>query len=300
MRPAASHRLQRAQRQVGGLRLQQRPVEEPAEADQGPALPARGPGQEGVVAALGEARLLLEPAREHVVVVEDADAVLQPLPEDGRAGLLAAHGVLDLGRVAEPADAPSQRVKLLGPVPVAHAAEAPQQLSPLLLPQRADPGEDGRRARRPPSQQQPEIAAEAVDVEVQDVLGHLRAAARASRPEPAEERPLLGGRRAHRRDTVLEEAEDHVHVPPLTDRAGQLPEHLDGAGHRPAPALAGDERQGHPQATPRHPDLVHRLLLAGHRAGQLPEDALHPVLEEEGRPVVRGRRRSHSVVTRGE
>ena len=40
---------------------------------------------------------------------------------DGRAAILAAHGVLDLGRVAQPAHAPSQRVEQLGPIPVADA-----------------------------------------------------------------------------------------------------------------------------------------------------------------------------------
>jgi hypothetical protein len=42
---------------------------------------------------------------------------------------------------------------------------------------------------------------------------------------------------------------------------------------------------------------VHRLFLAGHRPGQLPEDALHTVFEEVGCPVVGGLRRRHGVVT---
>ena len=270
-------------------------MERAAEADQRPALPARGAGEEGVVPALGGAGLLLEPAREHVVVVQDADAVLQPPPEHGRAGLLAAHGVLDLGRVAEPADAPAQRVKLLGPVPVAHAAEAPQQLRRLLLAQRADPGEDGRRAGRPPPQQPSRRSRRSPSMSrsrtSSATCARLRARAARSRLRSAR----CSADAAHRREAVLEEAEEHVHVPPLPDRAGQLPQHLDGAGDRPAPALAGEQRQGDSQATPGHPHLVDRLLLARHRAGQLPEDALHPVLEQERRPVVRGRRRRSPV-----
>jgi hypothetical protein len=44
---------------------------------------------------------------------------------------------------------------------------------------------------------------------------------------------------------------------------------------------------------------VDRLLLAGHGPGKLPEDALHPVLEEEGRAVVGGMESRHGVVTSG-
>jgi hypothetical protein len=151
--------------------------------------------------------------------------------------------VLDLGGVAEAADPASQRVKLVGAVPLAHVAEAPQQLGPLLLPQRADPGEDGRGAGGARPQQPPQIAPQAVDVEVEHLLGDLRAAARASRPQAAQERPLLGGGGAQGGDTVLEEAQDHVHVPPLAHRPGQLPQDLRAfRTDRPSPLRARSGR----------------------------------------------------------
>ena len=124
--------------------------------------------------------------------MDDADAVLQPLPEHGRPRLLAAHHVLDLGRVAEAPDPPPQRVQRLGPVPVAHLAEAPQQLGTVLLPERADAGEDGRGVRRPATEEAAQVAPEPVDVEVEDVFGDLGPGARPGRPQPAEERTLLG------------------------------------------------------------------------------------------------------------
>ncbi len=250
-------------------------------------------------AGLGQAGLLVEPAGEDVVVVDDADAVLQPLPEDGRPRLLAPHHVLDLGRVAEAPDPAPQRVQRLGPVPLAHLAEAPQELGPLLLPQGADAGEDGRGVRRPAAQEAAQVAPQPVDVEVQDVLGDLGPGARPGRPQPAEERALLGRGRLERGEAVLEEAQDHVHVPPLADRPGQLPQHPEGPAHRPAASLAGEQRQGHPQAPPRHPDLVDRLLVARHRPRQLPEDALHPVLEEERGPIVGGCRGGHGSAPGG-
>ena len=73
---------------------------------------------------------------------------------------------------------------------------------------------------------------------------------------------------------------------PAPTAAGQLPQHLERPGAPPALPLAGEQRQGHPEAPARHPDLVDGLLLAGHRPGQLAEDAGHPVLEQEGRTVV--------------
>ena len=90
---------------------------------------------------------------------------------------------------------------------------------------------------------------------------------------------------------VLEEAQDHVHVPPRADRPGELPQHLERAWRTaPAVPLAGEQRQRHPQAAARHPDLVDGLVVAGHGPGQLAEDAGHPVLEQPGRAIVAGHR----------
>ena len=85
---------------------------------------------------------------------------------------------------------------------------------------------------------------------------------------------------------------------PCPDGPGQLAQHLEGMAHGLAPALSGEQREGDPQAPARHPHLVDRLLLARHRPGQLAEDALHPVLEQAGRPVVRVLS-CHSPVSRG-
>jgi hypothetical protein len=49
-----------------------------------------------------------------VVVVEHADRVLQPLPQRGSPRVLTAHGVLDLGRVAQPAYPAPERVERVG------------------------------------------------------------------------------------------------------------------------------------------------------------------------------------------
>ena len=65
----------------------------------------------------------------------------------------------------------------------------------------------------------------------------------------------------------------------------------------PAASLAGEERQGHPQAPPRHADLVDGLLLSRHGPGQLPEDAFHPVVEEQRGPIVGGEGGAHGSVT---
>ena len=70
-------------------------AEQATEADEGAALPARRADEEVAVAGRGEARLLVEPAREHVVVVDHADPVLQALPQNGGPRLLAPHEVLD-------------------------------------------------------------------------------------------------------------------------------------------------------------------------------------------------------------
>ena len=84
-----------------------------------------------------------------MVVVDHADAVLEPLPEHRGSRLVAAHHVLDLGGVAEAPHPPPQRVQRLGPVPLAQLAEAPQQLGPLLLPHGAGAGEHGGGSRGP-------------------------------------------------------------------------------------------------------------------------------------------------------
>jgi len=132
-------------------------VEQAPEADERPAFPARGTGEEGVVPGLGEAGLLLEPAGEDVVVVDHADAVLEALPQHRRPRLVPAHRVLDLGGVAEAAHPPAQRVQRLGTVPLAHLAEAPQQLGPLLLAHGVDAGENGGGAGGPALLQPAEV-----------------------------------------------------------------------------------------------------------------------------------------------
>ena len=60
------------------------------------------------------------------------------------------------------------------------------------------------------------------------------------------------------REAVVEEAQDHVHVPPRADGAGELAQHLEGPAHPPALPLAGEQRQRDPQAPAGHADLVDR------------------------------------------
>ena len=142
-----------------------------------------------------------------------------------------------------------------------------------------------------------EVAAQAVDVEVQHAVGDLRPDPRARRSQPAEERPLLGRGRPQAREAIVEEAQDHVHVPPRADRAGELAQDLDRPAHAPALSLAHEERQRHPEAPPGHAHLVDRLLLARDRPGELPEDTPHPVLEEECGSIVGVVLGCHGLVT---
>ena len=228
---------------------------------------------------------------------------MTPIPSWSRfqssrgARLVAAHHVLDLGGVAQAPRPPSQRVQRLGPVPLAQLAEAPQQLRPLLLPHGAGAGEYGGGLGGSALHQPAEVPAQAVDVEVQHAVGDLRPAARPRRAQPAQEGPLLGRGRLEDREAVVEEAQDHVHVPPRADGAGELAQHLESPAHPPALPLAGEQRQRDPEAPAGHADLVNRVLLAGHGPGQLPEDAGHPVLEQEGRSIVGRVGGSHDFVT---
>ena len=64
-----------------------------------PLAPCR-PDERRTAPRFGRARLLVEPARQHVAVVERADRLLETLPQQWRAAVLAADCVLDLGRVA--------------------------------------------------------------------------------------------------------------------------------------------------------------------------------------------------------
>ncbi len=115
----------------------------------------------------------------------------------------------------------------VGQEAIAHLAEAAQQGRALPFAQAPDASERRRRRHGSLAQQAPQVAPKAVDVQVEDVLGHLAAAARARGAQPAQERPLLGARRAERLEPVLEEAHHDVHVPTRADAARQLPEHAD-------------------------------------------------------------------------
>jgi hypothetical protein len=57
---------------------------------------------------------------------------------------------------------------------------------------------------------------------------------------------------------------------------------------RPALALAGEERQGHPEPPTRHPHLMDGLVVAGNGSRKLAEDAGHAILEQAGRTIVAG------------
>ena len=214
-------------------------MQQPRHPEEGAALARGRAGEQGVLPRLGHAALLLEPGGEDVVVVDDADAVLQALPERGSARVVAAQGVLDLGRVAQPAHAPAQRVKLRGQEALADVAEFPHQLCALLFAQRPHASEHTRRVGGPAVQQPSQVAAQPVDVEVQHVLGDLCPAARARGAQPAEERPLLGGGGLERRQPVHVKAQGYVHVPACADGAGQPAQDLDGLAHRPASAPCG-------------------------------------------------------------
>ncbi len=232
-----------------------------------------------------------------MVVVDDADPVLEALPEHRRPRLVGAHHVLHLGRVAEPPHPPPQRVQLVGPVALPQPAEAAEQLGSLLFPHGADTGEYDRRPRGPGLHQPAEVVSQAVDVEVQHAVCHLRPAARPRGAQTAQERPLLGRGRRPCREAVLEEAEDDVHVPAGAEGAGELAQHLEGPAHAAVLSLARQQRQRHAEAPARHANLVDGLFEAGHGPRQLPEDAPHPVLQQEGGPLVGDGLGGHGFVT---
>src|SRR3989304_1752243 len=88
-RTPPAHGVERPCRQLARLRLEKLVVETVPLGDEHRALASCRLREGSLTPGLGRRRLLLEPAREDVVVVQGAERVLEPLPDRGRTRLLA-------------------------------------------------------------------------------------------------------------------------------------------------------------------------------------------------------------------
>ncbi len=266
-------------------------------ADHEAPLAARGPGERRVAARVGRLRLLVEPARQHVAVVKRADRLLEPLPEVWRPAVLAPDGVLDLGRVAQAADATAQRMERLRQEAVPDAAEAAQQRRRLRLAERENPGQRDCGFGGPTLLQPAQAAAQAVDIEVQDRGAELPSAARPSGPQPAEERPLLEARGPERRQAILQEADDDLEVPRGAGGTRQPSQDPLRPAQPPGALAAHQQAQRDAQASRRDPQLVDRLRVPHEGARQLLEDTSRVRTQQRGGSILGKRVECHGKIT---
>ncbi len=263
-------------------------MEPPGLADHEAPLSPGGSGERRLATRLGRARQLVEPACQHVSVVQRADRFLEPLPQRGGAAVLGAAGILDFGRVAQPADPPAQRVEGVRQEALADRAETPQQQRRLCVAESEQAGEHDLGLGGATLLQPAQPAPQAVDVEVEDGGGELPAAARARGPEPGEDRPLFRAGRRERCQAVLQQADDDVEVARGADGTGQPPQHPEHPGEPPGPLAAGQQTEGDTQPPRGDPYLVHGLLVPREGARQLQE---HPpgVRAQQGRGSLLGK-----------
>jgi hypothetical protein len=179
-------------------------------------------------------------------------------------------------------------VEHIGPIALAYLAEAAEERLALLLALLSRAGQRQLRLASTRVLQAPQVPPQAVDVEVENVLRDLAAAAGAGRSQAAQQGSLLGRRGPERIQPVLEQAQDHVHIAPFADGLGQPAQHLGGLADGPALTLAGEERQSHAEPPSRHPDLVDGLVVAGYGSRKLVENAGHAIFEQPGRTIVAG------------
>ncbi len=262
--------------QSAALVFEDRPLR-PRRSGQGPLAPRRGPSGQPI-----------EPFPKDMDVVEDANGILELLPDRAGPRLLAPHHVVHLGGVPQTADAAPQCVEGLRVVAPAHRGQALEEHRPLPLADPSGPPEDRVCVGGAPGADAADVVAKAVDVQVEDAVGQAASAAVSRHPQASQELPLLGRRGGETGQPLLVKRHQHVEIPPRARSLRQIAQNATGALDAPAPGLAGQERQGDPEAPAGHPHLVDGLLLPGQGPGELAEHAPHPLPQERSRTVVSG------------
>ena len=105
----------------------------------------------------------------------------------------------------------------------------------------------------------------------------------------------LGWNASDTRELIMEDVE----VPAGPGGLREVAQDAAGLPDPAPPGLAGEQRQGHPEATAGHADLVDGLLLPGQGAGVLPEHTAHTFPQESRRPLVWAARRGHGSSEKG-
>ena len=220
------------------------------------------------------------------------DRVLQPL-QSARPRVLAAHGVLDLGRVAQPPDAAPQRVERVGQEAIAHLAEAAQR-GQRPAPRECPDANERRRAETAPSRSSRRRLRRRPSMSRSKMPRRLAAAPRPGGTQPAQRAPAA--RRTCRAgvEAVLEQAQHDVHVPAGADRARSAAAAPDRPRDGAAVALARQQRERDAQAPARHADSGGPAPPGRRRLPELAENAGDPVLEQARRLVVAAMRVSSS------
>ena len=167
-------------------------------------------------------RLQVEPLGKHVMVVNDANKILQGLPRFGGGGFVVANLVEDLDSIAEATRVTAQAVQFLGVELRANFGEAFVKELELVRAQGGKSFADDGRWWPATADQAGQIPAQPRDLQVEQMIDHVSAAAAAGAGQSVAQKPLLLGSRRHCLQAFIVGFEQDIRVAATACGAGQL------------------------------------------------------------------------------